>query len=85
MTIFERITKTNLYRIYCPECSVKNDKPTASLHHVYDKVYKKDKFYLKCNKCKLVTPAYENDKEIFEHWDYYFTKKEDKLFDDDED
>ncbi len=70
----------NFNGIYCPECSLLSTRPTAHLHHLYDEQYKKDKYYIKCKYCKTVTPAFENEKDAMNNWDWLFIKKEHQLF-----
>ena len=79
-----RVLFLNLNGIYCPECSLLNNKPTAAIKYFKDKVYKKDKFYIKCKYCKTATPAYEDVSKIFDIWDDLFIKKEHQLFESEE-
>lgn len=66
----------NVYGLYCPDCSLRVNKPTAYIHRGYDKLYKKDKIYIKCNSCDRVTPMYEDEKDLLNTWDDLFIDKE---------
>lgn len=58
---------------YCPNCGT--DRPTAHLHLMRDKIYKKDAFYIKCERCKNTTPAGDINM-VIDNWDDRFIDKE---------
>lgn len=61
----------NLTTFECPECCKKygySEYP-ARAYTLYDEQYHKYKFYLKCKDCNLVTPAYEDLKDLMKYWE----------------
>lgn len=77
-------------RYFCPECSKNGLIDSeydchASSRFVWDNLYHKYKFYIKCV-CGYTTPAYDTIREAEEHWAKVWAKVEDeqtlKLFND---
>lgn len=65
---------------YCPYCyglsDNKNYWPTGHAHMLYDKYYKKFKFFVKCKSCHTTTPAFESSVSVVENWEDLYAKFE---------
>lgn len=84
-SLLKRVVKTvasNAAGFYCPHCSLYSayGAATGLMHIMYDRQYHKFKSYIKCEDCRLTTPAYEDYKDLVDAWDDYFIKQETELF-----
>lgn len=72
--------RLNLTGTFCPNCAItKGEYPTAGFKRLYDRVYHKYKFYMRCRYCNTTTPAYEDPNDVIENWNDLFIKKEESL------
>lgn len=77
---FLTLFKLNSITIPCPECFALSNGYYSKFGIVWDGLYKKPKYYIRCKCCNLVTPAFEDPEDAKEVWEDYFIERETKLF-----
>lgn len=69
---FKTRLRYGLISWYCPMCSPKAlcpTKPSARFLMMKDEKYHKYKFFVKCNRCKMTTPAFGSSKATENAWE----------------
>jgi transcription elongation factor Elf1 len=69
LKILQQLAKANNCGFYCPSCSIKSSTATARVRTVKDELCHKTKYFIRCKRCKLTTPAYETIKEAVDAWE----------------
>ena len=64
---YAKLIYLNLVNAPCIYCCGKGFGSTR-YHIIFDKKYKKYKYYIKCDFCKRTTPAYENTEKVLDVW-----------------
>ena len=72
---YAKLIYLNLVNAPCIYCCGKGFGSTR-YHIIFDKKYKKYKYYIKCKCCNTVTPAFEDPKDALDFWDEYAISKE---------
>lgn len=76
---FKTRVQYELISWYCPVCSPKAIcpiKPSARFSMMKDEKYHRYKFFVKCDRCKMTTPAYEDPRVAEDAWEELCIAKE---------
>jgi hypothetical protein len=79
LKILQQLAKANNCGFYCPNCSIERNNTTAGASAVEDELYHKTKYFIRCKRCNLTTPAYETIKDAAESWENVCASVEDKM------